>query len=214
MQLLSFRLFALLFAASLLVTSCDDDDDVPEPANEPEEITTITLTLSPAGGGSDIVVSWKDLDGDGGTAPTIDDLVLFEDETYTYTLTFLNENESPAGDVTEEIEEEGEEHQIFIVPDPASESDYTGGTELGPEIAYTDTDENGCYVGLTGTISFSSSGEGELRIVLKHQPGASGKASVNCTTNPEGNPNLGGTDADITFPLTVDTIIILPVGAN
>ena len=40
-------------------------DITPEPINEEEVITTMTVTLVPDGGGTEIVLSFQDLDGDG-----------------------------------------------------------------------------------------------------------------------------------------------------
>ena len=41
MKIFKYALLAIPF----LYFSCDDDDDTPEPINEEEEITTMTVTL-------------------------------------------------------------------------------------------------------------------------------------------------------------------------
>jgi len=41
----TIKLLSILFIASILFTSCDNDD--PEPVNEEEVITTMTATLTP-----------------------------------------------------------------------------------------------------------------------------------------------------------------------
>ena len=66
----SIFLIPLLILA-LIFTGCSDDDTTPEPVNEEELITTMTVTLSPVGGGSDIILKTVDMDGVGGNEPVI-----------------------------------------------------------------------------------------------------------------------------------------------
>ncbi|MGB5403448.1 MAG: type 1 periplasmic binding fold superfamily protein, partial [Robiginitalea sp.] len=62
--------FLSLFALSgLVLTSCSDDD--PEPVNEEEVITTMTINLVPQGGGTAVRLQSRDLDGDGPEPPVI-----------------------------------------------------------------------------------------------------------------------------------------------
>ncbi|MDX2062090.1 MAG: type 1 periplasmic binding fold superfamily protein [Bacteroidia bacterium] len=194
---------ALLAAGLLLGTTGCKDDDAPEPANEEELITTVRLTLTPTGSSSSIVVEWQDLDGDGGSDPTVDNLTLVEDQSYTYTIEFLNEAESPTEDITEEIEEEADEHQVFYFVGTQAGAAFGDGGNVTGNIAVTDTDSRGCQLGLAGTVTFENIGTTTLRAVLRHQPGSTGKESVNCSTTPGGNVNLGSTDVDVAFPLTV-----------
>ena len=65
----TIKLLSILFIASILFTSCDNDD--PEPVNEEEVITTMTATLTPVGGGGTIILKTQDLDGDGPDAPVV-----------------------------------------------------------------------------------------------------------------------------------------------
>ena len=58
-----------LFCLSLLVFAACSDDDTPDPVNEEEVITTMTVTLTPVGGGTAITLRSQDLDGDGPNAP-------------------------------------------------------------------------------------------------------------------------------------------------
>ena len=108
--------FLSLFAlAGLTFTSCSDDDENPEPVNEEELITTMTITLAPQGGGTAVVLQSRDLDGDGPNAPevTVSDN-LSGNTTYEGSIVLLNETETPAEDITEEVAEEDEEHQFFF----------------------------------------------------------------------------------------------------
>jgi len=50
----TIKLLSVLFIASILFTSCDNDD--PEPVNEEEVITTMTATLTPVGGGGEVLI--------------------------------------------------------------------------------------------------------------------------------------------------------------
>ena len=178
---------ALLMILGLLFASCGDDDD-PEIPNEEEVITTLTYTLSPADNGPDVDLIFQDLDGDGGNAPTITGGTLAANTTYTGSLTFLNETESPAEDITEEIEEEDEEHQVFF------QTSITG-----LSVAYNDTDPNGNPIGLSTTVTTGDSGSGTLTIILRHEPNKSA-AGVS-----DGDIiNAGGeTDIEVSFPVTV-----------
>ena len=65
MKLLKYALLAIPF----LYFSCDNDEDAPEPINEEEVITTMTVTLVNHQNGNDVVtMQTQDLDGDGPNA--------------------------------------------------------------------------------------------------------------------------------------------------
>ena len=66
----NLKLLAALFLTAALLISCNDDDDL-DPVNEEEVITTMTVTLMPAGGGANVVLQTRDLDGDGPNPPVI-----------------------------------------------------------------------------------------------------------------------------------------------
>jgi len=182
----NLKLIALLAIPVLFSTSCSNDD---ESVNEEEVITTITTTL--VGGGQTITLTSRDLDGEGPNAPVVTvSGNLVAGTTYTGSTTFLNELESPAEDITIEVEEEGAEHQVF----------YQLAASLGT-VTYTDTDENGRPIGLSFTLVAGTSGSsGNLTVTLRHEPNktASGVASGDIT-------NAGGsTDAVVSFPIAVN----------
>ena len=109
-----YLLPALLFTL-LLLGSCSSDDDTPELVNEEELITTLTVTLVPEGGGTSITLTTQDLDGDGPNEPIISvSSNLSAGVTYNGSISLLNETESPAENITEEVEEEADEHQFFF----------------------------------------------------------------------------------------------------
>lgn len=181
-----FLFIAFLFSTSLFFIACDPDD--PEPIVEPEVITTLNYTLTPMGGGTTVTLSFQDLDGDGGTAPTITEGILATNETYTGSLELLNESESPSENITEEIEAEDDEHQFFFAT-----------TVSNLSVGYTDQDDNGNPIGLTTTMTTGDAATGTITIILRHQPdkSASGVSSGDIS-------NAGGeTDIEVTFPISV-----------
>ncbi len=174
-----------LATASLFLASCSDDDN--GPVNEEEVITTVTTTLT--NGSTTITLTSRDLDGDGPNAPVVTvsgDLTA--NTVYNGEITFLNETVTPADNITAEVEEEGEEHQIF----------YQIPAALGT-IGYTDFDVNAKPVGLTFTYTTGNAGTGNLTVTLRHLPNksAAGVAAGDIT-------NAGGaTDAQVTYPIVI-----------
>ena len=96
----------------ILFISCEKEDPfIPE---EPELITTLSYTLTPVNGGDDVVLLFKDIDGDGGEAPSISSGTLEVNQEYTGTISLLNESIMPAENISDEIREEDEDHQFFF----------------------------------------------------------------------------------------------------
>ena len=186
----SFFLIPLLILA-LIFTGCSKDDP-PAPVNEEELITTMTVTLSPVGGGTDIVLKTVDMDGDGGEDPvvTISGGNLTAGTTYDGTIELLNETETPAEDITEEVEEEADKHQFF----------YTIGTGLNVTTNYEDEDGDGNPIGVEFTLVANAASSGDLTFTLRHEPNksAAGVATGDIT-------NAGGeTDITETFSITIE----------
>ncbi len=180
-------IIAILFITSLVLTSCSNKED-PKIPNEEEVITTLKYTLTPNEGGTTVILRFKDLDGDGGNAPIITGGTLNSNKTYTGTLVLLNEQKSPAENVTTEIQEENEDHQFFFKTNIA-----------GLTVAYNDKDANGNPLGLQSTVTTTNAGKGTLTVILRHEPNksASGVASGDIT-------NAGGeTDIEVTFDITI-----------
>lgn len=178
-----------VFISLISIMSCSDDPEDPIIENEEEVITTLTYTLTPSEGGSAVVLSYQDLDGDGANEPTITNGTLSAETTYSGSMTLLNETESPAESITEEIEEEDADHQFFFET-----------TVSGLSVAYADTDDDGNPVGLASTLTTGSAGSGNLTVTLKHEPdkSASGVSDGVIT-------NAGGeTDISVTWTITVE----------
>ena len=180
---MKFFKYALL-ASTLIFASCSDDDDTPEPVNEEEVITTLTVTLD--SGSDTVVMQYQDLDGDGPDAATVTvSGSLSANTTYDGSIILLNETESPAENITEEIEEEDLDHQFF----------YTVGSGLDVAAEYGDADSEGNTLGLSFILNTGVASSGGLTFTLRHEPN---KPNT-------GLENAGGeTDIEVTFDVTVE----------
>ncbi|MBI1315992.1 hypothetical protein GC167_03925 [bacterium] len=169
-------------------TSCSKDDNKvnnPPNQNEEEVITTLIVRLE-APGGQPVDYAFRDPDGPGGASPTQwDTLDLQPNTLYACSLFFLNESGADPEDITPEIEMESDEHQVF----------YTPGLS-GLTVTTLDVDGNGNPLGLDSEWIAAQSGEGEITITLKHQPGVKAPAP--------GDIALGSTDAEVVFQVRVD----------
>ena len=180
------RVFAVVIVMTLALSSCKKED--PIIPNEEELITTLKYTLTPNGGGAAVVLSFKDLDGDGGNAPIIIGGTLVSNKTYTGVLVLLNEQETPAENITTEIKEEDKNHQFFF------QTNITGLT-----VAYSDQDADGNPLGLESTLTTTGAGNGTLTITLRHEPNKSATGVANGDIT-----NAGGeTDIEVTFDIIV-----------
>ena len=169
------------FFFSSLIVSCNDDDDI-DPVNEEEVITTMTVTLSPNGGGTNVVLQTRDLDGDGLNPPVITVSGPFTSgTTYMGSIVLLNETEDPAEDITEEVEKEAEEHQFF----------YTIGGGLDASTTYTNFDGDGNPLGTEFSLDAGDASNGTLTFTLRHEPmkpnaglaDAGGETDISATFN-------------------------------
>lgn len=180
-----FKLIALIIALTSFTIGCDDHDH----DHEGELITTVTLTMV-GSNNQTIVLTSRDLDGDGPNAPivTITGGNFLNGVTYTGNIQFLNELEDPTEDITPEVIAEGTAHQVF----------YQLPSNLGAFV-YTDADSNNRPIGITTTYTPANIGNGNLRVTLRHFP------NKNATGVLQGNiANAGGeTDVEVNFNITV-----------
>ncbi|WP_353778290.1 type 1 periplasmic binding fold superfamily protein [Winogradskyella sp. 3972H.M.0a.05] len=185
------KTFKLIFGLFLIIGlhSCSNDDDNPPPVNEEEVITTMTITLTPQGGGTAITMRTQDLDGDGPNAPVVTvSGALATNTVYNGSIELLNELENPAEDITEEVEEEDDEHQFFF--------SLTG---TNATTMYADMDGDGNPVGLAFTLTTTDAGANSITVTLRHEPAkdAAGVSDGDIT-------NAGGeTDIEETFNFVV-----------
>lgn len=197
----------LAFPLSLLsfLAACEDVKN-PEEVNAEEVITTVALAFTPASGGAAIEAAWADPENDG--SPVIDDIVLSDADDYTLAVSFLNEIEDPPEDITEEVDAESDQHQVFFTG-TAVESPATGENASAViSQAYDDSDANGFPVGLTSAIATLGVGSGTLTVTLRHLP-PENDTPVKTGTLAEdlaagGIESLPGeTDASVEFSLAV-----------
>ena len=178
--------FLLMSGLILSVYSCDPDEPE-EGAGEEEVITTLNLTLT-ATNGDVVTMSFVDLDGDGGDAPTITGGTLAANTNYAGSLELLNEAEDPVEDITEEVIEEDEEHQFFFST-----------TVAGVEVRYADADADGNPLGQVIEVRTGDAGSGAFTVILRHEPDKSADGVMSGDIS-----NAGGeTDIEVSFDLTV-----------
>ena len=202
-QLAAYAAASLAASLALGAAACDDLGDGSQ--NENEVITTVALQLAPMGGGAAIDAAFDDADGDGGEPPKVDPINLAAGTTYTLTVRLLNKLEDPPEEITDEVRDEGDEHQLFFTGTAVG-----GPTDRPPpplRHSYGDTDLAGLPIGLTSTVA-ASSGSGTLTVTLRHLPPIDG-AAVKTADLAErvktgGIGAIGGeTDAEVSFAVTV-----------
>lgn len=185
---LKFLVLPVLFLA--LFASCSNDDD-PEIVNEEEVITRMIVTLSPQGGGTDIILQIEDTDGKDGPAPAVItpmNAVFTANTTYNGSIVLWNDTETPAENKTEEIEEEDDEHQFF----------YTLNGNVG-STTYVDFDADGNPLGLEFTFTTGAIATGTMTVTLIHEPN---KDAMGVSDGDIANAT-GETDIEATFNISV-----------
>ena len=174
-----------IMMALLVLSACkDDDNDVenPEPTNEEELITTVTLHFHEEGNMSNhVMASFKDIDGPGGNAATIDTIKLDTNTTYNVTIDLLNESETPTEVITEEVKEEASEH-LFCYEAAST------------NLSVTITDTDGTFpLGIESTWQTTNADASTILLTLKHQP--DGEKDGTCAP--------GETDVEVNFPVVI-----------
>lgn len=190
----SLFLLGLLTFSAFFLASCGDDDE-PDAENVEEIITDVTLTFTPAGGGTAITATAIDPDGEGVQGLMSGPVNLAANTTYTLTLNLENklENES----ISEEVEEEADEHMFFFGWAEGAFTDPTGNGNIDnrtDDMNYSDSDDDGLPLGLETSWTTAGASEGSFRIILKHQPDIKSATST---------ANDGESDLDITWTLNI-----------
>ena len=178
------KLYTYAVVALLLFSSCSKDD--PIAVNEEEVITTMIVTLVPSDASTNVTLKTQDLDGDGPNAPVVTvSGDLKASLTYSGSVKFLNETETPAEDITLEVEEEADDHQLF----------YTVGSGLTMGVVSTNNDSNGNPLGTKFDVKSLSASSGKLTFTLRHKPKKpnSGLADAG-----------GDTDIEATFDIVIE----------
>lgn len=185
---------------SYYLVGCEAEEPVKE--DIPELITKVILTFEPQSGGVGIVAIASDPDGDGVKDITVDGAInLLANTSYTLTLTLLNElaeMSSPEYNITNEVEEEGDEHMFFfgwtgnVFSDPTGNGNIDSRTDV---VNYNDEDVDGLPIGIATTWTTGTASSGTFRIVLKHQP------DLKTVTS---DVEVGETDLDVEFDININ----------
>lgn len=181
------QLFLSVFTILLAINFSACKKENPDIPNEEELITNLNFSLT-SSTGEITLLTFQDLDGDGGDDPIISAGSLSANETYTGTIQLLNDAGASTLSITEEIETEAEEHQFFY---------KSTISDLG--FQYNDQDANGNPIGLNCTLTTGSPSSGTITITLRHEPSknAAGVSDNDIT-------NAGGeTDIEVTFDIDV-----------
>ena len=169
-------------------------------------MTTMRLTFSPLTGEESFSVSWADPELS--PLPHVDEIVLQYGRTYRVELEVFNELEIPVEDITPEIQDEMDEHQVFFTGNAVEGPSTTTNPNAIIQQLYDDVDNYGYPIGLESTIVSTNTGSGVLSIQLRHLPmlkGAllksDGLASLMANEGEEAMP--GSTDIRVDFNISV-----------
>jgi hypothetical protein len=183
-------LYILMLTAVVVACKKKKDDPKPEDPhqhNDSELVTTLKLILTEEGTTNETVFIFRDLDGDGGNLPEIIAPTLKANTTYHGELVLLDETKSPAEDISEEVKEEGDEHQFFF---------EVTGAELTHSYIASDVDANGVPVGLYPKFVTGAASTGTLKVILKHQHDVK-------PVSGNGDSSKGETDIEVEFNISI-----------
>lgn len=199
----------------LLSTSCKKKKNQPAPEDPPptpntqEVITSFKLLLTDSATSTVYTYFYKDPDGDGGqtgfygpgttSTSTQSDSVftLMPNRTYFTEIILLDETKNPVDTISNEVEEEGDEHMFFFNSTNPTGTPYTvilAGS--GIKITYTDLDAGSPQRGIglqSRWRTYGIAAKSPMNIILKHQPGVK-----------DGTMAPGDTDVDVTFKVIVN----------
>lgn len=155
----------------LLAAAACADTEHPDEHNDNEIITTVELTFRPDAGGDALVFTWADAENTG--TPVIDPVSLPAGTAFALGVRFLDALSSPPDDITEEIEEEDTQHQVFFTGTGVEGPAGAGATPVLTH-AYADEDALGQPLGLENRIDTLTAGTGTLIVTLQHLPPVDG----------------------------------------
>ncbi len=179
---------AILPLAALAFAGCKEEPDDPIIPNEEEFISTVKLELIEAQTNDTLWFQFTDLDGDGGNDPVISIDTLSTGSIYQANLYLLNETETPADSIHNEVEEEGLEHQVFF---QFSSNDLS--------ISYSDSDTDGNPIGLETEWETNNETQTILTLTLRHEPNKDAPGVADGDISQAG----GETDVEVDFPIYI-----------
>ena len=185
------KLLISITAILFIAFSCKKKTIQPSETEDSNEfITTVKIRLENSADVNDTIwATWKDLTPEN-TQPADTSLAILNvksNTNYKLKVYFWDETKTPAENITDEVNELGNEHRIFFFPSSTLSSLLT--------ITPTDLDKNPTplAIGLENTLSVgNNTATGTLRCVLKHQPNVK-----------DGTFAPGSTDADVKFQMNI-----------
>ena len=165
----NIHLKSLLIAVIAIFTSCEKDE--PKPTHEEEVITTLELVVTNQGDNTKKTYEFEaehdhenesgNQSGDHGEHVEVE---LANNTTYKFEIRFLNESDpNNVEDVTEEIIEEKDEHQIFFALSDASVITITAASD-----DIKDSSNNPIH--LKTIWETTTTGEVDVELYLIHEP--------------------------------------------
>lgn len=185
----------VLFAALAFAASCKDDPASPiEGAGDPENISRVTVTLKPVGGGSDQVSFRVDPDGTQlpqAVGPAQGTLALSKGKTYNGSVALANDiDPKNVVDITAEVRKEANFHRFFYTLSCSGVTVPISSLDL-------DTQSPAQPVGINFQVVVDANAAATtnctLRVELHHFETAKGN----------GLGSTFDTDLDIAFPVTI-----------
>lgn len=173
----------IIISILLITNSCEKNN---HNHNDHDVINKVTMELTSST--ENTTLTFEDIDGDGGIAPTITSGSIKGNMTYSGVIRLYTLHDNHYDELTSEILAEGEKHQFFF-----------SSNVPGISFIYSDKDTLNQPIGLSNTIKTIGTGTGIIRVILRHEPNksATGVAEGDIT-------NAGGeTDIEIEFPITV-----------
>ena len=175
-NIIKFAILSILFLAAGL-SACKK-----ETGTEQEVITTVVVQLIAADGSLNQKFEWNDLDGPGGNAPTVENILLTSGKTYSCQVKVYDRSRTPEVDITTEILAENTKHLLVYTTDGVNIT-----------VTPTDTDDNGKPFRLATNWTAGALSVGTLTITLKHEPDKN-------AANPD---STGDTDFEVAFPVRI-----------
>ncbi len=200
----------------LFLSGCNKKESTVTPAPPSNEfLTTVELKLVNTADATDTVTAiWRQLDPTGTALPDTSKAILGlkANATYSANVVLLDETQTPAVVVSDEIKDRENYHLFFFQPTPISASNLiisntstdipvadgtvtsASGPYLNLVVTRTDQDTNNppLQIGLTDNFVTGAASTGWLRVVLRHQPNVK-----NGTYDP------GSSDLDVNFQINI-----------
>ena len=170
-------------------SSCSKDEkNVQAPVPDNEVITTVQLKVTNTADATDTATAkWVKLNPADTALPDLTHatLALKANATYNVQVKFLDESQTPAEDITLEVQDRANYHLVCFTP----------ATALNLSVVATDHDTHtpALPIGLADLLTTTTASTGNLNVMLHHQP-----------TLKTGDCSLGSIDADVNFTVRIN----------